>query len=392
MTSAKAAIIFKARSDFDRIDTEADLWAKAVAAEGIAPIPIDLRRADSIPAIVRTIRSRPVAFFLSINGFGLPQPEQGVGFYGDCAAPVFVHFIDHPIYLAPLIRSPVPQLFASFASPGEVSFCRRRIRGDIPLLHLPHAAAPAVGRPWGERDLPVLLAGSIHQQPEEMRAGWIEKGPEVRDILESILAAHRANPAKPLHDSVLTVAGSAVAESPTLLFSYYSAVDMYLRSAVRVDFIRSAARLPIALVGRGWDAVVPDGFRGRQLGLRPFGEVLTMMARAKIVLNLLPPYLESHERLFQAMAHGAVPATAAAPWLLNAVGQNALLPLPGDAGASAALINAALEDDGALAARGAAGTAAFLAGHTYRHRLARALQWMKAVGPAHRPAERDAMG
>ncbi|MEI7610504.1 MAG: glycosyltransferase [Rhodospirillaceae bacterium] len=376
------AVLYKAKSEFDSLNTMVDHWAAALRRKGFRPEIVDLRAADAVARAVALIRGERVALFLSLNGFGVPTPGQGPGFYQECAAPLFIHFVDHPAYHHTTLCSEAPHLVATFPTPSHLRFCRTHIRGNLPLLHLPHAAEPDPVAPWRERDLPLLLAGSLHEDPEAKRAGWSRYGPVVRDRLEAILAGHRAAPRRPLHDIVLEALNRPEPDLEAVR-SHFGVVDGYLRSRVRLEFVQAAAahRLPLTVIGRGWDGAVPAGSTVRLEGERPVSEVFAAMARTRIVLNLLPPYYESHERPFQAMAHGAVAATVAAPWLVSAVGAESLLALPPDAAEAAATAGAALAGDAALEARAAAGTTAFLAGHTWDHRLERVLSWIKSVKP-----------
>ena len=61
----------------------------------------------------------------------------------------------------------------------------------------------------------------------------------------------------------------------------------------------------------GWEATAAEcaarGKRACFLPARTAPETMTLMRRAQLVLNPLPPYYESHERPFQAMAAGATP-------------------------------------------------------------------------------------
>ena len=376
------AILYKGNSEFDSLNTMVDHWAAALARRGIRPEIVDLRAPDPVARAVALIRRERVVLFVSLNGYGVPKPGQGPGFYQESAAPLFIHFVDHPVYHYPTIRSEVPHLLASFPTPGNLRFCRNHIRDDLPLIHLAHAAAPGESAPWTGRDCPPLLAGSLHEDPEIGRARWISHGAAVRDRLEAMLASHLAAPRRALHEVVLEVLGDP---RPPIeaVHGHFQVVDRYLRSRVRLDFVREAAArgLPLTLIGRGWDALLPKAGSVRLLGERPVAEVFALMARTRLVLNLLPPYYESHERPFQAMAHGAVAATVAAPWLLEAVGGDALLALPPDPSEAVAIAAAALADDDALAARAAAGSAAFRRGHTWDHRLSRVLNWIRSVKP-----------
>jgi glycosyltransferase involved in cell wall biosynthesis len=267
-------------------------------------------------------------------------------------------------------------MVATFPTPHHLPLCRGRIRGDLPLHHLPHAAAAGSSLPWQDRDIPILVCGAVLADPKQTRAGWAAHGRPVQERLEAILAGHQRAPRRPLHDIVLETLGDQPV-TPELLYSYFSVVDSYLRRVIRTDLLQAAGTLPITLVGPGWDALIPADSSIRLLGEQPAAAVLGLMARAKLVVNALPAYYESHERPFQAMAHGAAAATVVAPWLNEAVGLDALCPLPDSPAAAAETLAAALGQDGDLAALAARGRAAFIDGQTWDHRLDQLLSWIQ---------------
>ena len=147
-SGSPVAVLYKGHSGFDSLNTMVDHWAAALRLRGIRPEIVDLRAGDAVARTVALIRNERVALFLSLNGYGVPKPGQGPGFYQETTAPLLVYFVDHPVYHHPIIRSEVPQLVATFPTPSHLRFCRARIRDDLPLLHLPHAAAPGAAAPW----------------------------------------------------------------------------------------------------------------------------------------------------------------------------------------------------------------------------------------------------
>ncbi len=374
-------ILYKGHSEFDSLNTMVDHWSTALRTRGLGTEIVDLRLPDAVARTVTLIRRERVVLFLSLNGYGVPRPGQGPGFYQETQAPLFVYFVDHPVYHHQTLRSEVPQLIASFPTPSNLRFCRGHIRENLPLLHLPHAAQPGPSMAWEQRNIQILLAGTLHEDPAQARSRWTEHGTAARDRLESMVTLHLAAPRRALHEIVLEVLNDPIAPIETVQ-TYFWAVDTYLRSRVRLDFLSAAKGLPMTLVGRGWDAVIPEGAAVRSLGEKPISQVFELMARSKIVLNLLPPYYESHERPFQAMAHGAVAASVVAPWLSAATGSDSLLALPPDPAAAASYVGTALAQDDALAALAATGSAALRLGHDWSHRLTRLLGWIKSVTPA----------
>lgn len=385
LPSRPIAVLYKGHSAFESLNTMVDHWAAALGRAGFRPTIVDVRRPDAVARTVHLIRTDEVALFLSLNGYGVPADGHGPGFYGESTAPLVMVFVDNPLYHPQTIRCEVPRAVVTFPTPHQISLCRDHIRADLPIFHIPHAAEPGRGVPWRDRDIPVLIAGSAHDDPERARAGWAAYGPAVRARLEDILAAHTVAPRRPLHEVALETLGHD-RPSTDLLRSYFCVVDHYLRSAARVDFVRAASGLPLTLVGHGWDTLVPSRASHHALGPRPAAAVFDLMARSKLVLNVLPPYYESHERPFQAMAHGAAAAAVAAPWFLEAVGVDAVWPLPPGPNAAASAVAMALADDDRLAAIAARGAASLREAHTWDHRLKRLLDQDTAAISSRRAA------
>jgi len=96
------------------------------------------------------------------------------------------------------------------------------------------------------------------------------------------------------------------------------------------------------VLSAGW----PDlGERGIRLPAVPMAEGFALMGQAKMVLNQLPPYMQSHERPLQAALCGAAAASTPSAWVDRVMDGHALmLPLP--AREAAAAVAAALADPG----------------------------------------------
>ena len=377
-----SVLLFQGHSDFDSVNAMVAHCADGLAALGFAPRVLDVREADHIARALAVIRSGRLAFTLCLSGMGLPDAGHGQGFYTETDAPVVALWLDHPVFLYPRLRLPVARLVSTFPAPHHVAFCRAKVRSDRPALHLAHAATRTTTRPWRARDIPVLFSGStLHAEPEMTRAGWADAyGATVAQELNAVIEEHFTAPARPLEDAITKIVGDPPVEK---LYAYYKVADDYLRSRAKVAFLNAAARLPVTVIGRGWQGLATDGgSRLKVLPEMPAPRVAELMAQSRIVLNLLPPYFGSHERPFQAMAAGAVAATLPLTWFDAAVAKDAYLALPYEPAACAEALAAALERDDQLAATAAAGTAAFLAGHTWRHRMAGLIAALKIAAPA----------
>ncbi len=365
-------VLFKGHSQYDSVNTMVDQLARALERLGAATAILDTRAGDCVAAATALVRQRRIRLFLSLNGFGIPDAGQGAGFYGESDAPVLIYFVDHPAYHHPRIRAPLPRLIATFPTAHHVAFCRRFIRDDIALHHLPHATEAADMLPWEERERALFLSASLLTDPEPFRAQWRQHGPEVAARLDTMVEAHEAAPTRPLHETVLAVLGAA-APPVEVLASYMITVDTYLRSRAKLALVQALADLPLTVCGEGWAKRARPGQRASFLPAMPVGEVIAAMRSSKIVLNPLPPYYELHERPLQAMANGAVAANGpCAPMEVTFPG--GFLALPVEPAAAAAGLEAALADEPRLQAIAAAGHTACLAGHLWEHRAAAILR------------------
>jgi hypothetical protein len=319
------------------------------------------------------VRGGAVRFFLSLNGYGIPAPGQGAGFYAETAAPVLIYFVDHPAHHHPTVRAPLPHLAVTFATESEAAFCRAHVRSDIPVRALAHAAAASTEAPpaWETRDVPLLFSASLHAEPEALRAGWCQHGAAVERSLNDVVAAHDAAPARPLGETVLDVIGRD--DRPiAILASYIAAADLYIRNRQRRALVTTLAHLPLLVCGKGWESLAAEsavpGKAARFLAAQPAPAAAALMRRAKLVLNPMPAYYDSHERPFQAMAAGAVAATGPSNLFGVAEFAGALLSLPAAPRNAAARIEAALADEDALQSVAAAGTRVQAAAHRWDDR------------------------
>lgn len=177
--SGGVAVLFKGHSQYGSVATMVDQFAGALRRLGAETAILDTRAPDCVSTVVALLRQNRIRAFLSLNGYGIPSPGQGAGFYGISGAPVMIYFVDHPAYHFPTIRAPLPHLSVSFPTAHHVGFCRDHVRGDIAVRHLPHAAEAAEPAAWDGRDVPLFLSASLIADAEPFRAGWRQHGPEV---------------------------------------------------------------------------------------------------------------------------------------------------------------------------------------------------------------------
>ena len=362
------AVLFKAECSYGNVNCMVDALARSLGRLGVAADIVHVGDREDEARLLDLVRSRKVAFFLSVSGFGLPAA--GSAFYDDAAAPVFAFFLDHPYCLEHAVRLPLARLAVSFPAPHAVAFCRSFLRDDIAVHHIPHGAEPQKPMPWEERDIAVLFAGTVFAEPGSLRDGWRRHGRQVEATLNDILDLCRRDLARPLEDCVLEVLGEGAGDLQSLL-PYMKTIDDYLRNEERVAAVKALRHLPLVVAGGGWPALIGDPGNARFLGEKTSAETLELTAASKIVLNAFPGYNGSHERVFNAMACGAVALTGQSRLFadLFAAGE-IVFQAPG---ALAEQTAALLADDAGLRQVAEKGRAAFMAAHTWDHRAQRIL-------------------
>lgn len=373
-------LLFKGSAAFDGLNVMVDCLAAGFEYLGLRPRIADLRGTDTVPEVVRALADPDLALIVCMNSFGRPMEKRPDGTmvvaadggpFRSVRVPVIDYYVDHPIYHFANIRVWLPNQIITVPTGPNVELVRTLIRDDAPVHHLPHGGnLPEEGavRPWAERDMGLFASMSLHHDPETMRAVWSEAHrPEIAGKLNAMVEEHDHDPEAPLQAAIMRVIGPSSIET---ILPWFTQVDSYLRARVKLHTIRAIARrgLPLTLCGPGW----PDlGGGVRRLASVPASESLRLMGRARITLNLLPPYYHSHERPLQAALHGGAAASSPSPWLDQVFGGSGIT-LPPDPDQAADILADAL-DDPRLAERARAGHDAVRGGHSWLHRAANIL-------------------
>lgn len=304
----RRAVLFSGHSEYGSVNAMVEGFAVGLAAQGWTTVVVDTSAADLASRLAAAL-APGVDLVVATNGIGLPKERPS--FYDRLAAPVVVWMLDHPIYHPDKIAAPVPDLRLAVVSPRHVDFARAVHGPAVPVVHLAHATSADVGLPWAERDIEVLACGSpLTNDPEAFRSGWRQHGAAVEERLNRVVDAHFAAPLRPLEDLCAEALGLERLDGPAI-YPYFATVDTYLRSRIKLRALSNLARRlgrGLVVCGKRWDDALPDAHR---LGPVPAAETLRLMRRAKVTLNLLPPYYASHEKMFQATARGSMVASTA---------------------------------------------------------------------------------
>ena len=370
-------ILFRGSSLYGSIDRMLDSLAAAFVAQGDEAPIIDATGPDYIPLLQQAVSDGPVDAFLGFSGIGIDPRAEG-NLYNALGKPLVSIYLDPLLLYWNQVATPIRRRLIYTTAPGDLDYWHGTLGLPVPLHHLPHAAAalpPGMApMPWDRRPIDLLHAGTAPADPAGLRAAWAEHGPLVEGRLNGMLDAHDTDPFAPLPDIIARV-GHPVASlaAPQSLHPYFQTLDQYLRARVRWRMILGLLDHHLTLVGPGWEPVVAAAtgpVRAKLLGPRTAPEVAQLTAQARIVVNSCTPYHGSHERVFQAMAAGAVALTSPTAWLGLAAPDAVLAQARPDLSDAAALADGLRNDPAAAVTMAETGRAWFEASHTWAHRAA----------------------
>jgi hypothetical protein len=359
-------ILFRGSSLYGSIDRMLDQLAAAFRAEDDLAAVIDATDPDYVLKLQRAVAAG-VDAFLGFNGVGLDLRTSG-NLYNALDRPLVSIYLDPLLLSWTQVATPIRRRVIFSTAPDDPAYWTGTLGLPIPLAHLPHAAEPvpkdAVTR-WPERDIDVLLAGAAPADPVILRAGWSAHGDAVERRLNDVLDAHDADLWAPLPGLIARAAAPVAAlGSPASLCPYFSTLDQYLRARARWRLAMALLPLRPVFAGPGWERITPQPF-----GECPAAEVALLMRRSRIVVNSCTPYHGTHERIFQAMAAGAVSLSSPTTWLRANAPPAAMALVEPDSADACACARRLLAKPARAEAIGRAGRAWFQAGHSWRHRV-----------------------
>jgi Glycosyl transferases group 1 len=366
-------ILFRCSGLYGSVDYLVDELITAFSAEGDQICAIFAKRGDSPGALQRAIAIGADGF-IGITGLGIDSRREG-NLYNVLGWPFASIFLDPVVLYWHQIVTPVRRRILFTTAPDDVEYCAA-LPGAPAIRHLPHASPPVPARlrlPWQRRDIDILFAGTAPKDPAALRTGWRKLGVRVERRLNDILDAHDAAPFAPILPLVAKGAAPAARlDAPQTLYPYFSAIDTFLRARARWLTAQALLPLPVRFVGPGWDSIVSAAqvrTRAKAVGEVPAAALAPAFRRARLVVNTCTPYHGSHERVFDAMAGGAVALTTATTWLRSAAPAGSLVQFRAEAMDVAARAAELLRPGSEAEAIAASGTAWHAAANTWSHRV-----------------------
>ena len=155
-----------------------------------------------------------------------------------------------------------------------------------------------------------------------------------------------------------------------VIHPYYVTLDLYLRDHLRVEALKSIEKAPLNLAGAGWETVL-GGFKNSNvsyLGAIHPNDVRSYYARAKVVLNFINTYHESHDRVFSAIADGSVVLTSTSEFYSKTFSADELILYDHKENNLEEICQKLIFDDARLREIAENGRQKLLSEHTWRHR------------------------
>ncbi len=219
--------------------------------------------------------------------------------------------LDHPTYwmieFSQFRAEHMGKAAFTFPSHSNIAFAQR-ILGNVPIHCLRHSAKSVETVPMNQRTGAIILVGNY--MPEDEIATAIDRRPpDLRTIYDKALDDLKTRRVPSLEESLSRYFADPYGANREPFTWMCGMVDRTLRSRARRAALESLAGHKVEVIGRGWETLdLPDSVT--LLGETDAALVVERFGNAKIIVNTMPYYVESHERLYEAAAHGCALVTA----------------------------------------------------------------------------------
>lgn len=284
---------------------------EAFKALGKTPVLLDLESSQS-PACLKKLFNEPREFVFSFNGYSLFFKLDDKTLHEALGVPLVAMCIDNPSRFRSRFSQKVQDLIVTCVDSVLVESMGKKLppSGAVELLF--HGACDLVEEPYveQERNIDVLFAGS-YWDPDLFLALWKEFSPRQQLLLSDITSYVLSHSGVSIEQAWQKV----MLAQPNLSDFYPYIVDLrllqlaeyYVGSIRRRDCLNmlADAGISVMLYGRGWEAH-PAAKRHHLCGEVTFPDLMRLMRRTKVVLNIQPPFtVGSHERPLTAMLQKA---------------------------------------------------------------------------------------
>jgi glycosyltransferase involved in cell wall biosynthesis len=387
-------VLFKGQSQYGSLRLHVDQLAAALNGLGHEASIVDLMAGDALAQLNAALASPPDCFF-GFSGVGSDIKSGGRSAYDVVGSAYASLYVDHPVHHAPRLATRIERNIALFLDRSHVQFMSAWSKGrDFRQLGFLPPGANELAEPvdlsdeaFARRDIGLLFTGTYRGQP---LTPWREgSDTPARTVLEGVAERMASDARLPILDAVRAALKDSfdAALTPDLfeeLLPLLQAPQSFAEAYHRNRFLETLGEVgaPLTVYGAGWEPLVERFPSFDYGGVGSFEETLSLLRRARIVLNTNNGFVAGgHERVFTAMCGGAVVvsdesryyAEAFKPHELATFAWDRLEDLPD-------LLGGLLADEALMATIARAGARKAQAEHTWTTRAARLVKVVKQAG------------
>ncbi len=378
-------LLIKGSSQYGATRLFIDDAAAAFRRAGWEATVVDVETADrELDYLGEAVAGQSFDLAYSIGLFGERRDTAGRSLGQIIGAPHVVQYVDYPLSHYFRLNDTPPATVLLTVDPSHADALRSVYGGDRfanvgfsphAALGEPHAPGADAAQFEAERDIPILFPGSFYKPGPPM---WEQLPPPTRKVFETaveIALGQEFVPALEAFDQALAQHGghmSPQARADMRVNAF--AVHERVRQHRRFELLKAAARarLPVQVVGAGYDRDLYRFKNVTHLGAQSLEAVIALMRRSRVVLNANANFGRgSHERPLTAMVAGAVAASDASTFYTDNFGPEAMVQFEWmrlDEGLQA--LTGLLDDPERMFAIAQAGHAKAVAGHRWDNRVA----------------------
>ncbi len=313
-------VLFKGESSYDALNVFIDGLADAFRHLAYDPIVVDFRHPDKVNRQIEHAWSEPCKFAFGFNGIGIDLTSNGKSIYDSLDTLYIGHMVDHPIYhLSFYYEVEVKNKIFLFADREHIHFIKHFFpklnagfltqAGCLPQIPMNVQSTDN----WEKRDIDLLFVGTIHNF-KQIREKWLEY-PKPLSTLFDETAEHLIGDETLSLESAfrITLEDWGYYPNKQLLYrftAYFQEIDIYVRSYKRYHCLKTLAESDCRIrcyTNRPDIPMIPKRKGFSIFPAIPMPEIFPLMARSRIVLNIIPGYIDgAHERIFSSMLCGAV--------------------------------------------------------------------------------------
>lgn len=304
---------FLCHAQHDNVNMMAQEMAAGFRANGVDFRLVDTREEDAGKQLLDLLQLPETSFLCTFNNIGLPTDADSplIKLLNLREMPVVSWYLDHPIINAPDYAIPLANHILGQTSPEHLGFLEQYpIHQGKRLSLIPHAVQEAEEFHWEDKDIPIMMVGTVGGSPEDERNSWAPKyGQDIAEQLNTAIEIYDSRPGPQLADCIHTALNLAAEQRLewTTMRSYCILLDRFLRDRIKYQQAQLAVDCGGLAVGPGWADVVKGARPDQVPGGQPAEKVAEYIRRSKAVFGGQPAYYSSHERSFYAAAHSAVP-------------------------------------------------------------------------------------